>query len=92
MKPGMRGNYTTQLNTWQDADPEAICQTKSVDTTIRPLFQFLAPIDGAPDLAGRRIIVIDDIMSSGSSLLSAREILGNRLGAEVVGITFLGPL
>lgn len=42
--------------------------------------------------AGRRIIVIDDIMSSGSSVLSAREILGNRLGTEVVGITFLGPL
>ena len=92
MRHGMRIKYTTQLNSWQKADREAICHAKSVDTSIRSLFRFLALIDGAPDIANLRLIVVDDIMSSGSSLLSAREILVNQLGAEVVGVTFLGPL
>ena len=92
MKLGMRDKYTTQLNTWQSADPKAICHAKSVDTSIRSLFQFLTLIDGAPDIANRRLIVVDDIISSGSSLLSAREILVNQLCAEMVGVTFLGPL
>ena len=92
MKPSMRVKYTSQLNTWQSADPEVICHAKSVDTSIRAHFQFLKLIDGVPDIAYRRFIVVDDIMSSGSSLLSAREILVNQLGAEAVGVTFLGPL
>ena len=92
MTPGMRVKYTTQLNSWQNANPESICRAKFVNTSIRPLFQFLTLIDGARDIANRRLIVVDDIMSSGSSLLSAREVLVNQLGAVVVGVTFLGPL
>ena len=92
VKPGKMGSYRSQLNTWQNANPEAVCQAKTVDTSIRPLFRFLAPIDDAPNLAGQRLLVVDDIMSSGSSLLSAREILVNQLDAEVTGITFLGCL
>ena len=37
-------------------------------------------------------MVVDDIMSSGSSLLSASEILVDQFDAEVAGITFLGRL
>ena len=92
VKPGKLGSYKSQLNTWQNANPDAICQAKTVDTAIRPLFRFLAPIDDVPNLAGQRILVVDDIMSSGSSLLSAREILVNQFDAEVTGITFLGRL
>ena len=92
VKPGKLGSYKSQLNTWQNSNPDAICQAKTVDTAIRPLFRFLAPIDDVPNLAGQRLLVVDDIMSSGSSLLSAREILVTQFDAEVTGITFLGRL
>ena len=89
-KPGNLGSYKSQLNIWQNASPDVICKAKTVDTAIRPLFRFLAPIDDVPNLAGQRILVVDDIMSSGSSLLSAREILVNQFDVEVTGVTFLG--
>ena len=92
VKPGKLGSYKSQLNTWQNSNPDAICQAKTFDTAIRPLFRFLAPIDDVPNLAGQRLLVVDDIMSSGSSLLSAREILVTQFDAEVTGITFLGRL
>ena len=92
VKPGKLGSYKSQLNTWQNSNPDAICQAKTVDTAIRPLFRFLAPIDDVSNLAGQRLLVVDDIMSSGSWLLSAREILVTQFDAEVTGITFLGRL
>lgn len=90
VRPGLKNDYTTQLNTWQQADPAAICQAKLVETSIRPLFDFLKPAKDLPELVGKRLILIDDIMSSGSSMLSGRAILANQLGAEVQGVTFLG--
>lgn len=90
VRPAMKAAYTSQINTWQKIDPIAICQAKVVNTTIRHLFRFMKPSQHLPDLSERRVIVIDDILSSGSSILSAREFLTNQLGAKVTGITFLG--
>ena len=92
MRPSMRDGYTSQLHTWQRMDPLATCQAKLVDTTIRHLFRLLLPSDDLPDLGGRRILIVDDILSSGSSLLSTRSVLANLSVSMVTGITFLGGL
>ena len=84
--------YNGQLNTWQALPDATICEAKNVDTNIRLLFDFFLLLPDAPRLDGQRILIVDDIFSSGSSVLSVREIVSNQLGAEVGYVSFLSGM
>lgn len=92
VRKGQRTAYNGQLNTWQLLPDDAVCEAKHVDTRIRLLFDFFLVLPDAPRLDKHRILVVDDIFSSGSSILSVRDILSNRLDAELAYISFLSGM
>lgn len=77
------------LYAWERTNPEAIYQAKDVDVRLRLLFNAFALEGEAPELQGKRVLIVDDIFATGSSLASVREIVGNQLGAEVSAVFFL---
>lgn len=89
VRPGQRTNYNGQLNSWQAMQGNSICEAKYVEPNIRLLFDFFELLPNATTLKDTRILVVDDIYSSGSSILSVRRILQNQLGAEVAYLSFL---
>jgi hypothetical protein len=92
VRKGQKTAYNGQLNTWQALPGATVCEAKNVDTTIRLLFDFFLLLPGAARLDGQRILIVDDIFSSGSSVLSVREIVCNQLGAEVAYVSFLSGM
>lgn len=91
--PKLRGRQKTalasQLYTWERMNPEAFYQAKDIDIHLRPFFNAFA-LDGyAPVIGGKRVLVVDDIFATGSSLASARAILEYQLGAQVSAVFFL---
>lgn len=92
VRKGARSSYTTQLNSWQSLPADTICEAKHVDTTIRLYFDFFIAQGKQPNLQNKKIMIVDDIFSSGSSVLSVRNIVQNQLGAEVSYISFLSGL
>lgn len=89
MRPGLRGAFASQLHAWEQMDPTAVYQAKDIDLGLRPFFGAFALPGNPPELRGKRVLIVDDLFASGSSLLSVREILQNQLGAEVAGVCFL---
>lgn len=92
VRKGARSAYTTQLHSWQTLPADTICEAKRVDTTIRLYFDFFIAQGVQPNLQDKKIVIVDDIFSSGSSVLSVRNIVQNQLGAEVSYISFLSGL
>lgn len=97
MKRGQVDKVTSQVNFWSKLPGAATVEVKEVTPiTIRPLFQFFR-LSGAvpvlmPPLAGARVMIVDDVMSSGASLYSVRDVLR---GLGIVGfsyVAFMGPL
>ncbi len=89
LRPALRGPYTSQLHAWQGLDAIADYQAKDVPLNLRHLVGPFAIQGTPPNLAGQRILVVDDLFATGSSMLAAREILQNQLSAEVAGVYFL---
>lgn len=79
----------SQLYIWERMNPEAFYQAKDVDIHLRPFFNAFALDGDAPDIDGRRVLIVDDIFATGSSLVSARAILEYELGAQVSAVFFL---
>lgn len=84
--------FASQLHTWEGMNPEAVYQAKNVDVHLRPLFRAFAVDGEVPDMQGKRVLVIDDVFATGSSLLSMQAILAGQLGADVSAMFFLGGL
>jgi len=82
----------SQLYAWEKTNPKAIYQAKDVDVGLRRFFNAFALEGEAPDLQGKRVLIVDDVFATGSSLASLREIVGNQLGAEVSAVFFLSGL
>jgi len=92
VRKGQKTAYNGQLNTWQSLPGATVCEAKHVDTSVRLLFNFFLLLPDAPRLDGQRIVIVDDILSSGSSVLSVRDIASNQLGAEVAYVSFLSGM
>jgi hypothetical protein len=89
VRPALRTAYTSQLHAWQNNDPFAEYEAKEVDMSLRLLFNMFIREGEAPDIVEKKILIIDDLFATGSSVVSMREILQNQLGARVKSICFL---
>lgn len=84
--------FKSQLATWRRLHGGQLVSMKEVDTHIRTYFDPLELTGATDHIAGVRVIVVDDLMSSGSSIAAMTGQL-TRAGAEVTGaVTFLSGL
>jgi hypothetical protein len=84
--------YKALIAGWRDAHTGQLVSVKDIDTKIRPLFDPLALTEDVPAIKGTRIIIVDDLMSSGSSLTSTCNALA-LIGCSVpAAICFLSGL
>lgn len=85
--------FKDQLFAWKRMVPGQMVSMKEIDTKIRPLFDPLVAVGHLTHLEGRRIIIVDDLMSSGASIASAARVLGGLPNCSVErGICFLSKL
>ncbi len=89
IRPGLKTAFTSQLNAWQLTDPLADYQAKEIDVSLRHLFDMFILDGEPPELRDKKVLIVDDLFATGSSVLSMRQIVQNQLGAEVVSVCFL---
>jgi hypothetical protein len=89
VRPALKTAYTSQLHAWQQIDPLAEYEAKEVDMSLRLLFNMFVCEGEVPDIAGKKVLVVDDLFATGSSVVSMREIVQNQLGARVKSVCFL---
>ncbi|AMG75564.1 phosphoribosyltransferase family protein [Sphingopyxis granuli] len=84
--------FTTQLARLQQLAPDQIIEMKTVPIRIRQYFTPIAAGTLADQCAGRHILLVDDIVGSGASLLAARNALLAAGAAGVRALTLLSRL
>lgn len=87
-----RGAYGKQLRALQKASPAAIFEMKKVLSPLRGYFRPVIAAAGASAVAGRRVLLVDDILGSGTSIMSAADALKAFKPLGVAGLTFMGQL
>jgi hypothetical protein len=84
--------YKGVIAGWRNAHPGQLVSMKDVDTKIRPLFDPLCLTDRVPQIDGARVVIVDDLMSSGSSLTSTCKALALAGCHVTTAICFLSGL
>ncbi len=92
LKPSHKSEYKHLMGVWRDANPDKLVSMKSVDTKIRTYIEPMILDGNSPNLMGKRVLIVDDLMASGSTIGSIAGIV-TQLGAkEVTGLCFLSKL
>gem|GEM_PF-2346414 len=89
VKPSLQDAFDSELDMLGRVDPNQTYQTKLVANKVRTLFRFFKAQGNMPAVAEQRILVVDDLLATGSSLFSIREILQNQHGAAVSYLSYL---
>lgn len=85
--------FKDQLYHWKRLNPTQKVSLKMVDTRIRHCFNMWRLDEGAPNLEDTSILLVDDIMSSGTSISTAADVLATGTGANIAGaICFLSGI
>lgn len=84
--------FTSQLATLQRLPEDAVIEMKTVSLRVRNYFTPIVANDLANACAGRHVLLVDDIVGSGSSLVAARTALGDAGAASVAALTLLSRL
>jgi hypothetical protein len=92
IKKRHRGEYTSQLAKLQRLDPGLLIEMKALKGPVRPYFAPVMANGLAVQCAGRHVLLVDDILSSGSSLTAAQAALHGAGAASVSALTLLGRL
>ncbi|GAB2206276.1 hypothetical protein ROS1_30920 [Roseibium sp. ROS1] len=92
VRPGQKKPLQTLIDALEKDDQNTVFQAKKVNTRIRTLFDAFTTCGECPDVTGKRILIVDDIISTGSSVQSIRRILCNELGAEMACVSFLSDV
>jgi hypothetical protein len=87
-----RGEYTSQLAKLQRFDSNLLIEMKTLKGPIRPYFAPVVANGIAGQCAGRHVLLVDDILSSGSSLAAAEAALNASGAASVSALTLLSRL
>jgi len=88
----LRKDYTSQLNSLQKSNPLSPIEMKLIKLSIRKYFHPIVGRENILNCANRNVLIIDDIVGSGTSL-SAVNVLLKTAGAErVSALTLLGRL
>ena len=89
MRPGQIGDFDTQLEIWAATDGLALYKAKDIPVSIRMLFQPLETVADAPDLHRQKVLVVDDLYATGSSIESMRNLLAHRNAGELGALCLL---
>lgn len=96
LTPSLSKAVKGQLYDWKKASAADATQSvsmKRIDPKIRMFFQPLALMEAAPDLTDARVLVVDDLMSSGASVRSVAAVLSTGTQCTVPeAICFLSGL
>lgn len=96
MRRSQQVAVTSRVSVWEGLSRDDIVEVKEISTTIRELFKVIRYTgvipDAAPPLEGSRVLIVDDIMSSGASVFSVRDILEGLGVGKVSYVSLLGPL
>lgn len=87
-----RGFYTSQLARMQETPGNEFIEMKSVPLRVRRYFTPIAANALAPACAGLHVLVVDDIVGSGTSLVAAQSALLAAGAAGISAMTLLSRL
>jgi hypothetical protein len=87
-----RRNYGRQLSELQKASPAATFEMKKVKSPLRGYFLPVVAGPGAEMVAGHRILLVDDILGSGTSIMAAARALNAFEPVSIAGLTLMGKL
>lgn len=85
-------NYNAQLKAWRGMGGSQLVSMKELDASIRHCFNPLVIDDVPHQIRGSRIVLIDDLMSSGASLISAASLMNSQGFIISRGVCFLSGL
>jgi len=92
MSPSQLDAYKSQLALWRKGHPDRDVSMKDISPKIREFFLPLTLAGAFPDIAGQRVLLVDDLMSSGSTMASAANILIEGGQCPLTGLCFLSSL
>lgn len=85
--------FKGQLADWHRAVPSHEVSMKRIAPKIRHLFQPLEISGSPPNILAQNVLVVDDLMSSGTSITSTADLLSTQTGCIVSNaVCFLSPL
>lgn len=84
--------YKFQIRKWGKMPMGTLVSMKEVDNGIRNYFHPLALTDGVCELNGKRVLLVDDLLSSGSTLKCARALIEEREAKAVSALCLLSSL
>jgi hypothetical protein len=87
-----RKQFISQINALQKMRQCDIFQMKKVEMALRPYFNPLIPNLSMANIIGSDVLLVDDILGSGTSIKSAAKYLLDAGAASVSGITLMGSL
>lgn len=87
-----RKEFGAQLKQWQELRPGTMVSMKLISPAIRRyLDPFTITANGVPDLTDRKVLIVDDLLSSGASISSISNLLKAQ-GATVGALCFLSRI
>ncbi|RWL80672.1 MAG: phosphoribosyltransferase [Mesorhizobium sp.] len=92
MSPSQLFAYKSELALWRKGNADRDISMKDVSPKIREFFLPLTLAGEFPAVAGQKVLIVDDLMSSGSTMASAANILIEGGKCPVTGLCFLSGL
>ncbi|MFS2150425.1 phosphoribosyltransferase family protein [Rhizobium sp. Rhizsp42] len=90
--PAEIDEYKSQLKLWSTASGDKSVVMKMVSPKIRHLFDPFTRSDAPAGLQDKRVVLVDDLLSSGSSLSGAARVCTSVGASSVSGICFMSAL